>query len=316
MNLSCKPLSQASSERCSMTPPGAAPALLTMMSTRPSTLCPCSMKFFASASLVRSAAMATILRPVAFAISAAVLSRTSARRAQMATSTPSLASASAMPLPIPSLPPVTSAVLPLSRRSICVSRRDEKPGSACGQAIGRFGLRLRTNEIKFKTRSARKMPAADASGSPPEDRLRRVADRLDVLAGIEKRNDPAGRGFKPLVAPGKRANEAALVEHELDIAAEIFRVQQSLLEGPAVEGKDVGGHLAPGFLVHVVEAAEELRRGLAGLPGELRREVGAHGASGCVHGVVARARIHAPPFDFLAQHPVERVEVRTGVIAK
>ena len=34
------------------------------------------------------------------------------RRAQMATSTPSFASASVMPLPMPSLPPVTSAVLP------------------------------------------------------------------------------------------------------------------------------------------------------------------------------------------------------------
>ncbi len=59
-----------------------------------------------------SAAMATILRPVARAISFAAASSGSLRRAHMATSTPSFASASAMPLPMPSLPPVTSAVLP------------------------------------------------------------------------------------------------------------------------------------------------------------------------------------------------------------
>ena len=56
-----------------------------------------------------------ILRPVACAISLAAASSGSLRRAQMATSTPSLASAKVMPLPMPSLPPVTSAVLPCSR---------------------------------------------------------------------------------------------------------------------------------------------------------------------------------------------------------
>src|SRR5512142_3574952 len=78
------------------------------------------MKFRASASFRRSARMATILRLVALAISFAVFSSGSLRRAQMATSTPSLASASAMPLPMPSEPPVTSAVLPLSLRSIAI----------------------------------------------------------------------------------------------------------------------------------------------------------------------------------------------------
>ena len=48
------------------------------------------MKFLASASLRRSAGMGTILRPVSLAISAAAASSGSLRRAQMATSTPSL----------------------------------------------------------------------------------------------------------------------------------------------------------------------------------------------------------------------------------
>src|SRR3984957_2780221 len=118
MNLSCRPFSQSSSVRCSMTPPAADPALLTTMSRRPSALWPCSMKFLASASLRRSAGIGTILRPVAWEMSLAAASSGSMRRAQMATSTPSFASAKAIPLPMPSLPPVTKAVLPCSLRSI------------------------------------------------------------------------------------------------------------------------------------------------------------------------------------------------------
>ncbi len=81
-----------------------------MMSMRPSAVAACSTKFFASASWRRSAAIGTILRPVAAAISFAV--------AANATSTPSWARANAMPLPMPSLLPVTGAVMPLSFRSI------------------------------------------------------------------------------------------------------------------------------------------------------------------------------------------------------
>src|SRR5260221_14398411 len=55
MNLSCSDCSQSASDRCSSTPPGEEPALLTRMSTRPSALWPCATKFLASASLLRSA---------------------------------------------------------------------------------------------------------------------------------------------------------------------------------------------------------------------------------------------------------------------
>src|SRR4249919_1691575 len=122
MNLSWRPLSQSSPVRCSMTPPAAEPALLTMMSTRPSALWPCSTKFLASLSCRRSAGMAMILRPVVLAISPAAASSGSLRRAHIAISTPSFAKASAIPLPMPSLPPVISAVLPLSLRSIALSQ--------------------------------------------------------------------------------------------------------------------------------------------------------------------------------------------------
>src|SRR5262249_1664163 len=75
-------------------------------------------KFSASEGFVRSAGIGMILRFVARAISEAAASSGSLRRAQTAMSTPSPASARAMALPIPALPPVTSAVLPFNLRSI------------------------------------------------------------------------------------------------------------------------------------------------------------------------------------------------------
>src|SRR5262249_46343693 len=152
--------------------------------------------------------------------------------------------------------------------------------------------------------------------SAREDRLGGVADRLDVVAGVEEGDDAAGAALEPVEAPGERADQRALVEQELDVAAEVLGVQQPLLERPVVERKDVGDYPASGLLVHILEAAEELRRALAVLPGELRGEVGPHGADRGVHGVVAGAGVHAPPLDLLLQHPVQGVEVGTGVVAE
>lgn len=59
-----------------------------------------------------------------------------------------------------------------------------------------------------------------------QDRFRRIADRLDrSISGIEKRHDPARTAFQSLVAPRKRTNQAALIEHQFNIAAEIFGMQ-------------------------------------------------------------------------------------------
>src|SRR6478609_209750 len=121
MNLSCSACSQSASVNVSLTPPGAEQELLIIRSIAPSFLCAVSTKFLASASLVRSAGMATTVTPVALLISSAVFSSGSMRRAQMATLTPSFASVMAMPLPIPSLPPVMRAHLPLSCRSMISS---------------------------------------------------------------------------------------------------------------------------------------------------------------------------------------------------
>ena len=98
--------------------PGAEPALLTWISIRPSAACAALTKFSASAGLVRSAGIGKIFRPVSLAISAAVLSSGSFRRAQIATSAPSRASARAIALPMPSLAPVTIAFLSLIAKSM------------------------------------------------------------------------------------------------------------------------------------------------------------------------------------------------------
>ena len=60
----------------------------------------------------------TMRRPVAAASSAAVASRSARVRAAMATSHPSAARARATALPMPLLPPVTSARFPSSCRSM------------------------------------------------------------------------------------------------------------------------------------------------------------------------------------------------------
>src|ERR1044071_2070238 len=69
------------------------------------------------------------------------------------------------------------------------------------------------------------------------NRLGGVAHRLDVLAAVEERDDAARAAFEALVAPRECADQAALVEHQLDVAAEVLGVQQALLERPAVERK-------------------------------------------------------------------------------
>ena len=58
------------------------------------------------------------------------------------------------------------------------------------------------------------------------------------------------------------------------------------------------------------------RRRLAVLPGELVGEIGPHAADRRVHGMVAGAGVHAPPLDLPLQHPVQRVEIGSGVVAE
>src|ERR1035437_1788335 len=243
MNLSWSPFSQSSSVRCSITPPAAEPALLTMMSTRPSALCPCSMKFLASASLVRSAGMAMILRPVSLAISAAAASSGSLRRAQIATSTPSLASASAMPLPMPSLPPVTSAILPLSLRSIATLplyffMRQPAAGFGRGEQIGERGVeRGRLFRLNVVARARDHQQAGGRRGALEEHAA--VDARLVLVADDHQKRHrealepilhlPQGRTLELEIEHGLRmAKRGMLGQHarEFGVAARVLVLQR------------------------------------------------------------------------------------------
>src|SRR5262245_8009167 len=135
-----------------------------------------------------------------------------------------------------------------------------------------MSLHLRTNKMLVGTCA----PASCgklSSDLSVHDRLRRVAHRFEWIAGLGEGDDTAGTTFEALIAPGKRPDQRALVEHELDVAAEILGVQQSLLEGPVVKRKHVGHDPAFGLLVDVFEGAEELARCLAVELGELRGEI-------------------------------------------
>src|SRR5690348_17254229 len=98
------------------------------------------------------------------------------------------------------------------------------------------------------------MPAESAV----EDGLGGIADGLDRHVGVEEADNAAGAAFEPLVAPWESTDQAALAEHQFDVAAKIFRVQQAFLESPAMERKHVLAHPAARFLVRVFEGAEEI----------------------------------------------------------
>src|SRR5262245_5131315 len=98
-------------------PPGWA-AQLTRMSIRPKAETTSATMPRTAASSPVSLLKAATFTPVAAAISVRAASSVARSRATMATLAPSFASANAMALPMPRLPPVTMAALPLSSRSM------------------------------------------------------------------------------------------------------------------------------------------------------------------------------------------------------
>src|SRR5215469_13368742 len=261
------------------------------------------MKSLASSFFVRSAGIAKMVRPVCAAISAAAASSGARRRAQMATSTPSRASASVMPRPMPSLPPVTNAVLPLSSRSTVTSLHSAaQPLTRCKHAgcfaIARHGswrahamspaatvgppwCHLCANnslEQAESRRNARRGAIGPVNGGrsrlePPG----RSPHGLDCCVRcVRKCEDPARTTFQAVIAPRERSHETAFAEHQLDVPADILGVKQTFLEGKIVERKHVGHDASAGTLVNILEAAKELFRRPAVLPRELRGDVGSH----------------------------------------
>src|SRR5215469_9321636 len=102
------------------------------------------------------------------------------------------------------------------------------------------------------------------SGNPSPGAARCGADRLDLrVVRVGERENAAGAAFQSLVPPDEGADDAALVEHQLDVAADILRVKQAFLETVIVEGKHVLLHQAAGSFVRVFECTEIRARRLA-----------------------------------------------------
>src|SRR5665213_1112064 len=122
------------------------PALLTRMSTAPSAFKAASAIVCGAPAAVKSCSIRTGRAPPAAEISAATSSSSVRRRAVSARSTPSLPSASAIPLPIPLLAPVTSAVLPAISRSTALVglAREQRRDLVCpvggSDRVGERGL--------------------------------------------------------------------------------------------------------------------------------------------------------------------------------
>ena len=87
--------------------------------------------------------------------------------------------------------------------------------------------------------AAGQQPGRAADALAPQYRLGRVADGFDRHVGVEEAQDAAGAALQPLVAPGEGADQAALAQHQFDVAADVLRVQQALLERPRVEREHV-----------------------------------------------------------------------------
>ena len=98
-------------------PPGAEP-LFTRICSPPSWAAASSIVFSTKARSLTSQANGRTRRPVVVAISPAAEARRSGSRAMIARSTPSRANSMAIALPMPRLPPVTTAHFPCNPKSM------------------------------------------------------------------------------------------------------------------------------------------------------------------------------------------------------
>src|ERR1700722_9804938 len=141
----------------------------------------------------------------------------------------------------------------------------------------------------------------------PEYCLCHVTHRFDVLLDALKADDPARTGLKPFIAPRESADDGTLVQHQLNVAADVFRVNEPLLKCLRVEGKIILHNLSARALVRVRVLSEEVVAAHADLSLKLLGEVRPHASDRGVHRMVAGTAINSEPFDFLLQHPVEKL---------
>src|SRR6185295_10207240 len=164
-------------------PPGGEPELTRIWSP-PSCAAACATMPSTWVRLVTSAGMAMTRRPVSVASSPAAASSTSLVRDTIATSAPSRASSRAMALPMPRLPPVTMAFLPLSPRSmaclpLCLRVLEPEALTLAHHAAerGRWEVRGADQHVA--------LAVALEEGAPRGRRLRRIVVRARHPLGFQ-----------------------------------------------------------------------------------------------------------------------------------
>src|SRR2546428_1583876 len=184
MNLSWSAFCQSSSVRSRISPPGAAPALLTRTSIRPKRETVASTIRWTSSGRGGSPGAPNPSAPVALASSWAASSSEALLGAQIATRPPSWARPRATALPMPLLPPVTSATCPFKPRSIA-----DAPSSP--EDLRRESIRVLYSPPprphRSAARSSRKAVTGERSRDGEVSRRHRAAEEPRVLAGRRHR---------------------------------------------------------------------------------------------------------------------------------
>src|SRR5665213_370415 len=156
----------------------------------------------------------------------------------------------------------------------------------------------------------------------PSSRMARMGPRAESLnhvigADIEKRHDSTRASLAPFDLPRKRSDDTAKVEHLIDVATHILRMDATILKGQVMHGKDVTADMAPGEMVRVVVlAAEELQSLHTHMLFEPGEHVWTHVANRGVHGMITGTRIDSPPSDFHLCHPARKLNAATRVHRK
>src|SRR2546425_10765143 len=237
-----------------------APALFTMMSSRPHSWTARSTIALTCSSWRTSTAIANDRRP-ASRTALTTGSRCSSFREQSATSAPARANSIAMDLPMPVPPPVTIAVLPSSENGLLVAMdRDDTPAALLWQRdLGLARRHLALDAPPDGHRRERRAVALRAALQLVEQR----AGLVQALArGLGRPADVVVAGAGGLV-PGLL--EMRDQQHDLvDLAVEVGRPLAARGEARAV-----GAHHAVEVLgqpVHFLEVVLHARAGLVGRP--------------------------------------------------
>src|SRR6202000_2434133 len=119
-----------------------------------------------------------------------------------------------------------------------------------------------------------------------EDRPRHVTNSFDFLFDALEADDPARTGFKPFITPGESGDHRTLVQHQLDVAANVFRMDKPLLESLRVEREIILHDLPARALVRVGVLTEKFVAAHSDFRLELLGKIRPHPPDRRIHGVI------------------------------